>query len=62
MKSADYLDTQFFLFSQKFHDQSFFPNYKKTEPGATFLKLCVDSAFSIDSKNGLIFENRQFNS
>ena len=30
---------------------------EKTEPGATFLKLCVDLAYSIDSKNGLIFEN-----
>ena len=47
-KSADYWDTQFFLFSQKFHDQFFFPNCEKTEP--------------IDSKNGMIFENPQFNS
>ena len=61
-KSADYWDTQFFLFSQKFQDQSFFPNCEKTEPDAKFLKLCVDLAYSIDSKNDLIFENWQFNS
>ena len=57
-KSADYWNTQFFLFSQKFHDQYFFPNCDLTEPGTTFLKICLDSAYSIDSKNGLTFENR----
>ena len=57
-KSADYWDTQFFLFSQKFHDQSFFQNCEKTELGATFLEISLDSAYSIDSKNGLTFENR----
>ena len=56
-KSADYWDTQFFLFSQKFHDQSFFQNCKKTEPGTTFLGISLDSAYSIDFKNGLTFEN-----
>ena len=29
--SADHWDTKFFLFSQKFHDQSFFPNCKKNQ-------------------------------
>ena len=61
-KSADYWDTQFFLFSQKFHDQSFFPNCDSTEPGTTFLKICLDLAYSIDSKKGLTFENPTFNS
>ena len=61
-KSADYWDTQFFLFSQKFHDQSFFLNCDSTEPGTTFLKICLDSAYSIDSKKGLTFENPTFNS
>ena len=56
-KSADYWDTQFFLFSQKFHDQSFFQNCEKTEPGTTFLEISLDLAYSIDSKNGLTFEN-----
>ena len=57
-KSADYWDTQFFLFSQKFHDQSFLPNCEIIEPGTTFLEISLDSAYSIDSKNGLTFENR----
>ena len=57
-KLADYWDTQFFLFSQKFHDQSFLPNCEKTEPGATFLEISLDSAYSIDSKKGLTFENQ----
>ena len=61
-KSADYWDTQFFLFSQKFHDQCFFQNCEKTKPGTTFLKLSLDSAYSIDSKKGLTFENPKFNS
>ena len=61
-KSADFWDTQFFLFSQKFHNQSFFPNCKKTEPGTTFLKISLDLAYSIDSKEGLTFENPKFNS
>ena len=61
-KSADYWDTQFFLFSQKFHDQSFFQNCKKTELGTTFLKLSLDSSYSIDSKKSLTFENTKFNS
>ena len=61
-KSADYWDTQFFLFSQKFHDQSFFPNCDSTEPGTTFLKILLDLAYSIDSKKGLTFENPTFNS
>ena len=54
--SADYWDTQYFLFWQKFHDQSFCSDCEK------FLKLSVDSALSIDFKNGLIFENWQFDS
>ena len=61
-KSADYWDTQFFLFSQKFHDQSVFQNYDSTKPGTTFLKIYLDSAYSIDSKKGLTFENPTFNS
>ena len=61
-KSADYWDTQFFLFSQKFHDQSVFQNCEKTEPGTIFLKICLDLAYSIDSKKGLTFENPTFNS
>ena len=61
-KSADYWDTQFFLFSQKFHDQSVFQNCNSTEPGTTFLKICLDLAYSIDSKKGLTFENPTFNS
>ena len=60
--SADYWDTQYFLFWQKFHDQSFCSDCEKTEHESTFLKLSVDSALSIDFKNGLIFENCQFNS
>ena len=60
--SADYWDTQYFLFWQKFHDQSFCSDCEKTEHESTFLKLSVDSAWSIDFKNGLIFENCQFNS
>ena len=57
-KSADYWDTHFFLFSQKFHDQSFLPNCEIIEPGTTFLEISLDSAYSIDFKNGLTFENR----
>ena len=49
--------TQFFLFSQKFHDQSFYQNCEKTEPGTTFLEISLNLAYSIDSKNGLTFEN-----
>ena len=60
--SADYWDTQYFLFWQKFHDQSFCSDCEKTEHESTFLKLSVDSALSIDFKNGLIFENWQFDS
>merc|ERR1712079_356538 len=52
----------FFLFSQKFHDQSFFPNCDSTELGTTFLKICLDLAYSIDSKKGLTFEIPTFNS
>ena len=61
-KSADYWDTQLFLVSQKFHDESFFPNCNSTKLGTTFLKICLDSAYSIDSKKGLTFENPTFNS
>ena len=37
-KSADYWDTQFFLFSQKFHDQYFFPNCDSTQPRYDFFE------------------------
>ena len=43
-------------------DQSVFQNCKKTEPGTIFLKICLDLAYSIDSKKGLTFENPTFNS
>ena len=49
-KSADYLDTQFFLFSQKFLEQSSFQNCEKTELGTTFLEISMGLAYSIDSK------------
>ena len=39
-----------------------FVKTEKTEPGTIFLKICLDSAYSIDSKKGLTFENPTFNS
>ena len=46
------------LRSPKFYGE----NCDSTEPGTTFLKICLDLAYSIDSKKGLTFENPTFNS
>ena len=39
-----------------------FVKTEKTELGTTFLNISLDSAYSIDFKKGLTFENRLFNS
>merc|ERR1712061_568848 len=46
----------FFCFHKNFMTNLSF-QIDSTEPGTTFLKICLDSAYSIDSKKGLTFEN-----